>query len=187
MAPVGETAGSLEGDRAALRERWYAEGYYGPESMFDHLRLGAERHPDVVMHFVGGPRPGRTDSTRCMGAAGDSPLASLSWASGPATSSRSGCRTGWREQSPTRQRGCSGAVVVPIIPIYGPREVGFILRQSGARVLVMPDSWRDIDYSSRLETAGDVHTLEQVVMIGEPRFNGAIAWDRLAARRPIGG
>ena len=56
----------------------------------------------------------------------------------------------WVEGALTYQAALSlGAVVVPIIHIYGPREVGFILRQSGARVLVMPDRWRTIDYLER--------------------------------------
>ncbi len=46
-----------------------------------------------------------------------------------------------------------GATVVPIVHIYGAREVGFILRESRARVLVMPDRWRNIDYGERF--AGD--------------------------------
>jgi cyclohexanecarboxylate-CoA ligase len=39
-----------------------------------------------------------------------------------------------------------GAVSTPIIPIYRHREVGFILRQSRARTLVVPSSFRGFDH-----------------------------------------
>ena len=44
-------------DRAALQARWYAEGYFGPETIADHLRRGVELFPQAAMHFVGGPAP----------------------------------------------------------------------------------------------------------------------------------
>jgi cyclohexanecarboxylate-CoA ligase len=39
-----------------------------------------------------------------------------------------------------------GAVGVPILPIHRHREVGFILRQTRARVLVIPGRYRDCDH-----------------------------------------
>ena len=41
-----------------------------------------------------------------------------------------------------------GAVQTPILPIYREREVGFIVRQTGARLLVTPSTWRDFDYAA---------------------------------------
>jgi cyclohexanecarboxylate-CoA ligase len=41
-----------------------------------------------------------------------------------------------------------GAVQNPILPIYRHREVGFILRQTGAKVLVMPGVFRGFDYAA---------------------------------------
>jgi acyl-CoA synthetase (AMP-forming)/AMP-acid ligase II len=39
-----------------------------------------------------------------------------------------------------------GALQVPVLPILRERELGFILRQSGARYLVVPGEWRGFDY-----------------------------------------
>ncbi len=39
-----------------------------------------------------------------------------------------------------------GAVVNPLLPIFRARELAFILRQSGATVLVVPGTYRDCDY-----------------------------------------
>lgn len=41
-----------------------------------------------------------------------------------------------------------GAVIVPIVPFYGPKEVEFILRESGARALVSADSFGHNDYAT---------------------------------------
>jgi acyl-CoA synthetase (AMP-forming)/AMP-acid ligase II len=40
-----------------------------------------------------------------------------------------------------------GAVQNPMIPIYRAREVSFVTRQTGARLLVVPSVWRNFDYA----------------------------------------
>jgi acyl-CoA synthetase (AMP-forming)/AMP-acid ligase II len=49
-----------------------------------------------------------------------------------------------------------GAVQNPILPIYREREVGFIVRQAGSRLLVVPSQWRGFDYRAMADavTAG---------------------------------
>src|SRR5207245_5518710 len=41
-----------------------------------------------------------------------------------------------------------GAVQNPIIPIYRAREVGFVARQTQARLLIVPSVWRGFDYEA---------------------------------------
>jgi len=41
-----------------------------------------------------------------------------------------------------------GAVQIPIIPILRGREVGFIVSQTGASLLITPDVWRNFDYAA---------------------------------------
>jgi len=72
-----------------------------------------------------------------------------------------------------------GAVIVPIVHIYGPAEVGFILRQSHARVLIVPDRWRRIDYTTRLAAFSELPDLDEVVVIGGDVPVGAVAWSEL--------
>jgi cyclohexanecarboxylate-CoA ligase len=77
-----------------------------------------------------------------------------------------------------------GAVVLPIVPIYGLREVGFVLRQSGAAALVA--------FTGR---AGEVLAirdglpgLRQVIAVedGNRPVQGVVSWDRLEEHRPLG-
>ncbi len=80
--------------------------------------------------------------------------------------------------------GILGALLLPIVPIYGPREVGFILRQSRARLIVLPTSWRGVDASAHISAAGPLPDLRHVVTIGEEPVDGAIGWQELG-RLPV--
>jgi acyl-CoA synthetase (AMP-forming)/AMP-acid ligase II len=44
-----------------------------------------------------------------------------------------------------------GAVQNPIIQIYREREVGFAIRQTGAKVVLVPGTWRGFDYTAMVE------------------------------------
>src|SRR5215208_6791830 len=39
-----------------------------------------------------------------------------------------------------------GAVQNPILPIYRHREVGFVTKQTGAKLLIVPSTWKGFDY-----------------------------------------
>jgi acyl-coenzyme A synthetase/AMP-(fatty) acid ligase len=69
-----------------------------------------------------------------------------------------------------------GAVILPIIHIYGPTEVEFILRQSKAKALITPDFWRKIDYVERCQRYGSLPDLELLVVIGENVPAHCISW-----------
>ncbi|WP_083733816.1 AMP-binding protein [Sphingopyxis sp. KK2] len=72
----------------------------------------------------------------------------------------------------------AGAVMLPIVTIYGAKELGFILRQSKAKWLVTPDRFRNVDYRQVVADCGDLPALERHVAIG-PDF------DALEAEGPI--
>jgi acyl-CoA synthetase (AMP-forming)/AMP-acid ligase II len=60
-----------------------------------------------------------------------------------------------------------GAVVVPIVHFYGAKEVAYILRQSGARVLVTADRTAHLDHLDILDgLAPDLPALEHVLVVG---------------------
>ena len=61
-----------------------------------------------------------------------------------------------------------GVTLVPIVHFYGPKEVGFILRQSGARALIIVSRIGQRDYLADLATVRDGLTdLEHVVVVGD--------------------
>jgi acyl-CoA synthetase (AMP-forming)/AMP-acid ligase II len=72
----------------------------------------------------------------------------------------------------------AGAVMLPIVTIYGPTELGFILKQSGARWLFTPGHFRGQDFAATVAACGPLPALERHVTIGED-------FARLEAEGPI--
>src|SRR5438132_693179 len=72
-----------------------------------------------------------------------------------------------------------GCVIVPIVHFYGPKEVGFILRESGARAFLIADRFGHQDFVANLEAVrADVPELEQVVVVGDAP-SGCATFDEL--------
>ena len=81
-----------------------------------------------------------------------------------------------------------GAIPVPIVHFYGPKEVEFILRQSGARFLVTADRFGHVDYVANLETLRpSLPALEQVWIVGDSVPGWAQSFRALEDGDPIDG
>ncbi|MGH6651498.1 MAG: AMP-binding protein [Sphingopyxis sp.] len=78
----------------------------------------------------------------------------------------------------------AGAVMLPIVTIYGAKELGFILRQSGAKWLFTPDRFRNVDYRQVLADCGDLPALELHVAIG-PDFDALEGEGSIADPVPV--
>ena len=83
-----------------------------------------------------------------------------------------------------------GVVVVPIVPYYGSREVGFALGESRARAFVTTDRFRRSDYVANLEAIrSSLPDLELIVMLssaGNALPRDVASYDRLVASDPFG-
>ncbi|ORB32600.1 cyclohexanecarboxylate-CoA ligase [Mycolicibacterium parafortuitum] len=71
-----------------------------------------------------------------------------------------------------------GAVVLPIVPIYGPAEVAFIARQSGAKAIVLARSIRNRDAGPTLTALADIPGLDLVILAGDP-LPGTVSYREL--------
>jgi len=84
-----------------------------------------------------------------------------------------------------------GVVLVPIVHSYGPREVGFILRQSGARALITADRFGRLDYAATLAalrpSLADLKLVVMVAAEGGALPAGTIPFEELASGPPIPG
>ena len=68
----------------------------------------------------------------------------------------------------------AGVIMVNINPAYRSHELGFVLRQSGVRLLVSAESFKTSNYREMIdEISADLPGLESVVYLGSP------AWDAL--------
>jgi acyl-CoA synthetase len=81
-----------------------------------------------------------------------------------------------------------GAVPVPIVHFYGPKEVGFILGQSGARVFVTAARFGHLDYLASLDMLWpDLPELELVAVVADEDLpTGLVPFSKLAEADPIG-
>jgi fatty-acyl-CoA synthase len=76
----------------------------------------------------------------------------------------------------------AGVVLVNINPAYRSHEVGYVLRQSGVRMLVSAESFKTSNYRAMIgEVSGDLAALERVVYLGSAE------WDALMAAGAVHG
>jgi acyl-CoA synthetase (AMP-forming)/AMP-acid ligase II len=169
----------VDAERAALRRRWVGEGWYARDTLADALRAGVAAHPETTLHYVGVDHAARVTLAEVV--ARSEVVASGLHARGLRSGDVVAVQVpNWVEGAVAYAAAMLlGAVIVPIVHIYGPAEVGFILRQSRARVLIVPDRWRRIDYTARLQDLGPVPDLETIVVIGDDVPAGAVSWREL--------
>src|SRR5262249_13242428 len=73
------------------------------------------------------------------------------------------------------------AVVNPVLPTLRERELGFILREGGARAVVVPGVHRGADHRALVAAVrADAPALEHVVVVRDDPPPGAHAWTGLA-------
>lgn len=74
-----------------------------------------------------------------------------------------------------------GAVIAPLIPAMGDRELSHVLRTSGAKVCIVADQYAGTSYGKRLlDVAPD--TLAHRVVVGDAAATGAIDFDQFFTR-----
>jgi acyl-coenzyme A synthetase/AMP-(fatty) acid ligase len=166
-------------DLALLRARWYEQGFYGHRTLSEEMLLGASTSPDARLIIHSDSRPAEStlgemaDLSRRLA----SGMRRLGLAAGDVIAVQV---PNWLEGVVTYQAAMHlGLTIVPIIHIYGASEVTFILRQSGAKALVVPDRWRSIDFLARMPALGDVATLEHVIVITDDPPPGTVGWSSL--------
>ncbi|MCW2781544.1 MAG: fadK 1 [Marmoricola sp.] len=70
----------------------------------------------------------------------------------------------------------AGAVILPIVPVYGAREVSFILRESRAKVFALPSGFRGRAFAGMLDDLGDLPDLVATVVVGDEVPDGSVSW-----------
>jgi acyl-CoA synthetase len=77
-----------------------------------------------------------------------------------------------------------GAVVVPVVHIYGARELGYILKESEPTVHVTATAFGHLDYLANLQEVPDASNID-VVVIGDDAPRGLSLFDGLLEHPPI--
>src|ERR1700742_1074685 len=123
-------------DHRQLRDKWYRDGWYSDRTCLDALEAGAVEHKDRPLTFVVGDSVSSPTVREIYdrAAALAASLQRLGVRDGDAVAvqltNRVECAVAYQAVL------LCGAVLVPIVHIYGQSEVGFIVTQSGASVLI---------------------------------------------------
>lgn len=175
---------TLHEARATLRRRWIDAGYFSGRTLADAIHEGAQKHPEEPIVFHSADRHVTTTIGDLYEQAMDVAAAFQSFGVGPGDVVAMQVPN-WPEGVVAHAAAVlAGATMLPIVGTYGAHELRFILRQSGARLLVLPSSARSRDYAAMLPDLGPLPALKTIVMIGENTVAGTVRWADL---RGLGG
>jgi acyl-CoA synthetase (AMP-forming)/AMP-acid ligase II len=175
---------------AALRERYLAEGWWTDETLGGLVDRCLCAAPDAGVHIWSQARPWHgsyaqvhADARRLMSALADhgiEPGAAVAFQ-----------LPNWREAVVAFYGlAMAGYVLVPIVHIYGPKEVRFILGQSGARAYLSADRFGHVDYLDVVDGAapGELSELALHLVVGDARSGPSavrrVGWDAVDTAPP---
>jgi len=178
-------------DYPALREKWYRGGWFSRRTCIDAFAAGAVEYASTPVVFAAGDAV-TTFSVGELSERADALAATLQHlgvGSGDAVAvqltNRVECAVAY--QAVLR----CGAVLVPIVHIYGAAEVSYILAESGASVFITADRFGSINYLDRLDRYREIATLRHVIVVDNgPLPDGQhLTWSQLTTapgtyRRP---
>jgi cyclohexanecarboxylate-CoA ligase len=176
--------GNPVGDRAALRERWYAEGWFGEADLATAF-CDEDTAEGTVVFAAADSRVPLTRS-QIVGDARRIARGLIDLGIGPGDVVA--------VQSPTSPRSLTtmvgiwlcGGVVLPVVTTLGPRDLEFILRQSGARALCVPRRWRTTDFAAQARGLMDHLTeLSTIIALDDEPPAGTVGWADLNSSAPL--
>ena len=175
-----------------LRRRWHAEGLWNDDTFPTLVARGLADNRSGRARVLSAVRPyeGTVGELADQGALLAGLLAARGTGPGDVVAFQ---LPNWPEAASTFYGLLQlGVVVVPIVHIYGHREVGHILRQSRARTLITADRFGSHDYLAELALAAPLPDLELVVVVDAhgpfPAPDAeSLTWrEVLAADKPFG-
>ncbi|MBV9995843.1 MAG: AMP-binding protein [Caulobacteraceae bacterium] len=167
-----------------LVARWRDLGLWQDISLAEAMARGAYEHPDALLHIHSAR--GSSEATLAEAHAAGRRLAGALHGLGL----RAGDVIAMQlpnclENAILFQAAAAiGCVILPIVHIFGPAELGQVLGDSRAKALVMPDRWRNIDFLDRLRRLPELPHLAHRILIGEAAPPGSIAWGELVGSDP---
>lgn len=172
----------IERDRAARRAFWRAQGVYADRTYADAAREAIAANAQMPLVFHSRVRP-RETTVGEIGAQADRVASAFHHKLGLKAMDRIAVMLPTWADTAIAYVACFklGLALVPIVAIYGAREIGLIMRQTGAKALIIPDVWRGFNYLERVAAAGDMPEKKHLIVVGDNVPAGAVKWDDLLA------
>lgn len=170
---------TIRADRERLRTKWRAQGFHGSKTLSDAIFEGLQKFPDTRSFYyrddVEQVYTNEELHERALYLA--SALLRLNVTAGDVIAVQ---LPTWVEASIIYQAAAHlGVVTLPIISIYGKSEVSHIIKQSRAKILFVPSSWRGRDYVREYEFLHEESALERIVEVGERSTGRSMTWAEL--------
>lgn len=162
-----------------LQESWRALGLWGDVSLAQAMALAARERPDAPLHFFGaaGERVTTLGDIHARGLELAGSFHALGLRPGDVIAMQ---LPNCLENAILFQAAAAlGCTLLPVVHIYGPHELSHILRDSGAKALVVPDRWKTIDFLDRLARLPELPALEHRIVLGGDVPPGMVALDAL--------
>jgi len=167
---------------AATREReWRAQGLWQDQSLGQRMAAAARDHPQTPLHIYsdGGYSVFTLQQVNQRGKSLAASLAQIGIGKGDVVAVQ---LPNCIENAVLYQAtAILGAVLLPIVHIFGPGELNFILADSRAKIFVSPDRWRKIDYLERLSKLQPLPDLLATIIVGGTPPEGALSFAELEA------
>jgi acyl-CoA synthetase (AMP-forming)/AMP-acid ligase II len=169
---------------AAAETTWHAgaDQWHGRSTLGQAFAAGVAENPADTLVFASTARPDRLTLAELgeRGALVARALHSLGLRRGDVLAAQ---MPQWSEQLTLWYAASQlGLVYLPIIHIYGAVELSYILADARARALIVPDTWRSIDYLQRVAELGDLPALDNIVVLGDAGRSGCLQWEDLMGR-----
>lgn len=172
---------ALRATRAELQAIWGCCGYYENRSLSEALLEGGKAFPDAESYYYsdGAVHCVTNRALVAEGLALAGALSELGIGKGDVVAVQ---LPTWHEAAALYQAIAHvGAIALPIITMYGPSELRFILAQSGAAALFTPAQWRNTDFAGRISSYANLPALRHIVLVRDGGRNGALGWDEFTA------
>ncbi len=156
-------------DREALSAVWREAGYYADETLADVILKSAERFPDSFIALEGesvgnSVRYSQAESLRIsMNLASSFRACGLQRGDVVAVQLPNSIEAAHL----TAAVWLAGGVLLPIVPIYGTRELIYILSSSGAKMFFCPGEYRGRDWRDSIDKYRQCSALETIVVVAE--------------------
>ena len=150
-----------------LEAGWRAQGLWQDLSLAEAMARAAAERPQAPLHFFGsgGERRTTLGEVHAQGLALAGSFHALGLRPGDVIAMQ--LPNGLENAVLFQAAAMLGCTLLPIVHIYGPHELAHILRDSGAKALIVPDRWKTIDYLDRLARLPDLSALQHRIVMGD--------------------
>jgi acyl-CoA synthetase (AMP-forming)/AMP-acid ligase II len=170
-------------DYVPLRDKWYREGWFADRTCLDALEHGSVEYGSTPVTFVSGEHVSRATVGEIHQQSLNVAAALQQRGVGPGDAvavqltNRMECAVAYQAVL------LCGAVLVPIVHIYGVTEVGFILAESRSKALIMLGQLNTTSYLDRLPQLSAIEALAHLIVVDAPPDDRYESWSSLAATR----